>query len=216
MSIFRGHGIFGGHGIYGGHDPDLREYKTSPFIEAQLLNPASDIWKHGNIFLRLFPQHLYPCVGERTVRASDSTVPPRERARAKQELESLRKSIRKYFKRPGRPPGRPSKLTPVDRRRIRNEHSELCKMLRDHCKVEKDELVPHEDLNTMFHDQPFLRALFERFPLKTPPEKGAWPKFLQATSALGVSERCLHYLGLRYNVSHHTIHHVIWPERPRA
>jgi len=50
MSIFRGHGIFGGHGIYGGHDPDLREYKTAPFIEAQLLNPASDIWKPGNIF----------------------------------------------------------------------------------------------------------------------------------------------------------------------
>lgn len=216
MSIFRGHGIFGGHGIYGGHDPDLREYKTAPFIEAQLLNPASDIWKPGNIFLRLFPQHLYPCVGERMVRASDSTVLPTERARAQQELVSLRTSIRKYFKRTGRPGGRPSKITSVDRRRIPDEHSELCKLLRERCKVEKDELVPHEDLNTLFHDESFLQVLFGRFPLKTPPDKGAWPEFLKATSALGVSERCLHYLGLRYNVSHHTIHHVIWPERPRA
>jgi hypothetical protein len=208
--------IFGGHDIYGGHDPDLREYRTSPFIEQQLLNPVSDIWKPGNIFLRLFPQQLYPCVGERTVRACDSTLPPRERARAKKELESLRKSIRKYFKRTGRPGGRPSKLTPADRRQIPDEHSELCKMLREHCKVEKDELVLHEDLKALFSDQSFLQALFARFPMKGQPEKDAWPKFLKATSALGVSDRCLHYLGLRYDVSHHTIHRVIWPERSRT
>src|SRR5258706_13854156 len=124
--------VYGGHGIYGDSEPDLRGYRTPPFIEGELLDPANPLWQPGNIFLRLHPEYLYPCLGERIVRATDANATTEARKRAARELESLRKSIRMYFKRTGRPPGRPLKLTGIERENMPAEHEDFCHFIRDH------------------------------------------------------------------------------------
>jgi hypothetical protein len=98
MAPFRIPTIYGGPGIYGSDEPDPRNFRTHPAIEQQLLDPSSQIWAAGNIFLRLHPEYLYPCLGERIVHASDAQVALEVWIQAARELNSLRKSIRKYFK----------------------------------------------------------------------------------------------------------------------
>jgi len=211
-------GIYGGHGIFGhlpGQPLDLRQYKTHPAVEAQLLEPNNDIWRSGNLFLRLFPENLFPCVGARMVLSMDATAPPRRREQARKELAVLEKCIRKYFKRTGRPAGRPPKLTAADRTALPSEHTALSNLIRQHSGVMKDELVALETLNQLFHTQTFVADLFHSFPLKQTPPEAAWKKFLEETSGLGVSDRCLHYLSLRHGVSHHTIHRSIWPAKAK-
>src|SRR6266487_1934579 len=126
-------GIYDGPGIYSsvpGHPQDLKHYKTHPAIEAQLLDPANDIWGRGNLYLRLFPEQMYPCLGVRLVRAHDSTATLAERKQAKSELERLRKCIAKYFRPSTRPAGRPPKLTPHEREAMAAEHEALMQLIR--------------------------------------------------------------------------------------
>jgi hypothetical protein len=204
--------IYGGYGIYGDSEPDLRDYRTPPFIERELLDPANPLWQMGNIFLRLHPEYLYPCLGERTVRATDANATPEARKRAARELESLRKSIRGYFKRTGRPSGRPLKLTVIERENMPAEHDELCHFIRDHCAVDADAPVPHDVLNHLFRHLIFQKDLFKRFPLKRAIALPVWNRFLKETSPFALKKRALRYLALRYDVSHHTIHRAIWPD----
>jgi hypothetical protein len=208
--------IYGAHGIYGDSEPDLRDYRTPPFIEGELLDPGNPLWQPGNIFLRLHPEYLYPCLGERIVRAADAHATPEARKRAARELESLRKSIRTYFKRTGRRPGRPLKLTVFERENMPAEHDELCHFIRDHCTVDADAPVPHDVLNRLFRHLAFQKDLFKRFPLKRAIALPVWNRFLKETSPLALKKRALHYLALRYDVSHHTIHRAIWPDRPSS
>jgi len=206
-------GIYGGHGIYGDGEPDLRDYRTPPFIEEQLLDPANRLWQPGNIFLRLHREYLYPCLGERIIRAADANATLEARKQAARELDSLRKSIRKYFKRTRRPPGRPLKLTVTERENMSDEHDQLCRFLR-HCEIDAHAPIPHDVLNRLFRNPTFQEQLFARFPLKRASEPKVWNRFLRKTSSLALAKRALHYLALRYNVSHHTIHHAIWAELP--
>jgi hypothetical protein len=69
--------IYGGYGVYGDSEPDLRDYRTPPFIERELLDPANPLWQPGNIFLRLHSEYLYPCLGERI--AAQPTQMPLQR-----------------------------------------------------------------------------------------------------------------------------------------
>lgn len=213
MGPFRGSGIYGGYGIYGSSEPDLRDYRTHPIIEQQLLNPSSQIWEPGNIFLRPHPEYLYPCLGKRIVRASDSTLDDDVRKQAAHEVESLRRSIRTYFQRTRRRPGRPSKLTPTERDRMAEEHTRLSEFIRALCAVDAEVHVPHEELNRLFQKPMFRSELFSQFPLKRPCEPPLWDQFLADTATRGVGERALRYLALRYHVSHYTIHRAIWPDR---
>ena len=211
---FRGSGLYGGHGIYGDDTSDLRDYRTHPVIEQQLLNPSSQIWEPGNIFLRLHPEYLYPCLGERTVRALDRKLPPDDRKRAAGELRSLQNSIKKYFRPPRRSPGRPQKLTPADRDQMAAEHTRLSKFIRERCATDPDAQVPHGELNYLFRDPAFQRQLFKAYPFKQAREPRLWNRFLKDAAALGVGHRAIRYLALRYGVSRHTIHRAIWPARP--
>jgi len=213
MGPFRGPGIYGGYGIYGRSEPDLRDYRTHPIIEQQLLNPSSQIWEPGNIFLRLHPEYLYPCLGERVVRASDVTVAPQVRAGAVRELLSLRKSIRRYYMRTGRRPGRPSKLTAIEREGMAAEHTRLYTFIRQRCAVDVDARPAREELNRLFRDPEFQRDLFSEFPLKQSRPPQAWKQFLKNAASLALSKRSLHFLALRYGVQPDTIHRAIWPER---
>ena len=216
MGPFRIPTIYGGHGIYGGDEPDPRHFRTHPAIEQQLLDPSSQIWAADNMFLRLRPEYLYPCLGERIIRASDAQVAPDLRNQAARELDSLRKSIRNYFKRTRRPPGRPSKLTTIDREGMAHEHDRLCSFIRDRCPIDPEARVPHDELNRLFRNPVFQNELLSQFPLKQRREPLSWNQFLEETTSLGISERALRFLGLRYGVSHHTIHRAIWPDRPHA
>lgn len=206
--------IYGGWGIYGDDDPDLQDYRTPSFVEQELLDPANQIWTVGNIFLRLHPQYLYPCLGERIVRAADANGSPEARKQAARELESLRKSIREYFKRTRRPPGRPRKFTPAQQDDVAAEHTALIKFVRERCAIDVGALGPQEALNRLFRDPAFQKELFSQFPLKQPCEPRVWKQFLKETSSLALADRALHFLGLRYGASPHTIHRAIWPGRP--
>lgn len=206
--------VYGGHGVYGDREPDLRDYRTPPAIEQQLLDPSSQIWEPGNIFLRLHPEYLYPCLGERVVRASDPAVDNQLRKQAAREVESLRRSIRTYFRRPPRRPGRPSKLTPAEREGMADEHTRLSKFIREKCGFEADVRVPREELNRLFQQPLFQSELFSQFPLKKRHETPVWDEFLADTTSFTISERALHYLALRYDVSHYTIHRAIWSDSP--
>jgi hypothetical protein len=208
--------VYGGYGIYGDGEPDLRDYRTPPFIEQELLDAANNLWQPGNLFLRLHPQYLYPCIGERIVRAADANATPEERKRAATELERLRRSIRTYFKRTGRPPGRPLKLTLIERENMPGEHAKLCRFLHDRCAIDADAPVPHAILNRLFRDPIFQKELFAQFPFKRASTPILWNRFLKKTSRLALTKRVLHYLGLRYNVSHHTIHRAIWADHHPA
>jgi len=212
-------GIYGGHGIFGhlpGHPQDLKQYKTHPAVEAQLLDPNNAIWRSGNLFLRLFPENLFPCVGARMVLSMDAAASPRRREQARKELAGLERCIRKYFKRTGRPAGRPPKLNAADRAALPSEHVKLSKLIRQHSGVMKDELADVDTLNQLFHTETFVSDLFRDFPLRQTAPEAAWKKFLEETSTLGVSDRCLHYLSLRHGVSHHTIHRSIWPTKAKT
>lgn len=211
--ISGGSGIYGGRGIYGDGDPHLRDYRTPPFIEQELLDPANHIWASGNIFLRLHPEYLYPCLGERIVRASDAHASPEAREQSVRELGSLRKSVRNYFKRTRRPPGRPHKLTPAERDNMAAEHTKLCKFVRERASPDSDASVPHEALNRLFRDPAFQKELFSQFPLKQACDRRIWNRFLKETSPLSCADRALRFLGLRYDVSRHSIHRAIWPPR---
>ncbi len=206
--------IYGGWGIYGDGDPDLQDYRTPPFVEQELLDPANPIWTPGNIFLRLHPEYLYPCLGERIVRAADANGSPEARKQAVRELELLRKSIRKYFKRTRRPPGRPHKLTPAEQDNMAAEHTALCKFVRERCAIDVGAPVPQQALNQLFRDPAFQKELFSHFPFKQAYEPRVWNRFLKEASPLALAERALRFLGLRYDVSHHTIRRAIWPGRP--
>lgn len=203
-------GIYDGPGIYSsapGQPQDLKHYKTHPALEAQLLDPANDIWGRGNLYLRLFPEQMYPGLGARMVRAYDSTATPAERRQARVELERLRKSITRYFRRSTRPAGRPPKLTPHERQAMAAEHEALMQFIRR--RSGQDQTGP-ERLNELFSDQTFLREIFKDFPLKRSDDPRDWARFLKNTVSMAASERSLRYLGLRYGVSGHTIHHAIW------
>jgi hypothetical protein len=214
MSPFRGSSIYGGYGIYGAREPDPRDYRTHPIIERQLLDPVDLIWTPGNIFLRLHPEYLYPCLGERIVCISDVQVARAARKKAARELESLRRSIRKYFKRSHRPPGRPPTLTPVERRNMASEHTTLSTLIRSRCSTSTDARIPHAELNRLFRDVTFQKDLFAQFPLRHPSALRSWNRFLTKTASMGISSRALRILGLRYGVSHHTIHRAIWTKPP--
>lgn len=204
--------VYGGYGIDGDGEPDFRDYRTPPFIEEELLDPANQLWQPGNLFLRLHPEYLYPCLGERIVRAADANATSEARKRAARELERLKRSLRTYFKRTGRPPGRPSKLAVIERENMPGEHTELCRFLRDRCAIDADAPVPRAILNRLFGDPAFQKELFARFPLKRASTPKVWNRFLRETSSLALTKRVLRYLGLRYNVSHHTIHRAIWAD----
>lgn len=208
--------VYGSYGIYGDGEPDFRDYRTPPFIEEELLDPANQLWQPGNLFLRLHPEYLYPCLGERIVRAADVNATPEARKQAARELESLRKSIRTYFKRTGRPPGRPLKLTAIERENMPGEHAELCRFIRDRCAIDADAPVPRATLNRLFQEPIFQKELFDRFPFKRASTRKVWNRFLKETSPLALAKRVLRYLGLRYNVSHHTIHSAIWADHPTS
>jgi hypothetical protein len=204
--------VYGGYGIYGDGEPDLRDYRTPPFIEEELLDPANQLWQPGNLFLRLHPEYLYPCLGERIVRAADANATSEARKRAARELERLRRSIRTYFKRTGRPPGRPPKLTVIERESMPGEHAALYRFIRDRCAIDTDAPVPRAILNRLFQDPIFQKELFAQFPFKRASTRKVWNRFLRETSPLALTKRVLRYLGLRYNVSHHTIHSAIWAD----
>jgi hypothetical protein len=206
--------VFGGYGIYGDGQPDLRDYRTPPLIEEELLDPANQLWQPGNLFLRLHPEYLYPILGERIVRAADGHATPEARKRAAGELKRLRRSIRTYFKLTGRPPGPPLKLTVIERENMPGEHAELCRFLRDRCGIDANAPVPRARLNRLFRDPIPQKELFARFPFKRASTRKVWNRFLKETSPLPLNKRALRYLGLRYNVSHHTVHHVIWAKHP--
>lgn len=206
--------VYGGYGIYGDGEPDFRGYRTPPFIEEELLDPANQLWQPGNLFLRLHPEYLYRCLGERIVRAADANATPEARKRAAGEIERLRRSIRTYFKRTGRPPGRPLKLTVIERENMPGEHAALCRFLHDRCAIGADAPVPRTMLNRLFRDPISQKELFARFPFKRASTPKVWNRFLKETSPLALYKRVLRYLGLRYNVSHHTIHRAIWAKHP--
>jgi hypothetical protein len=209
-------GIYDGPGIYSsvlGQPQDLKHYKTHPALEAQLLDPANDIWGRGNLFLRLFPEQMYPCLGARLVQAHDSTATLAERRQAKSELEGLRKCIARYFRRSTRPAGRPPKLTPRERQGMAAEHEALMQLIR---RLSGQDQTEPERLNGLFSDPTFLREIFREFPQKRGDDPTGWTQFLKDTAFMSASERSLRYLGRRYGVSGHTIHHAIWdkPGRP--
>ncbi len=197
-------GIYDGPGIYSsvpGQALDLKHYKTHPALEAQLLDPTNDIWGRGNLYLRLFPEQMYPCLGARMVRANDSMATLTERRRAKGELEGLRKCIARYFRRSTRPAGRPPKLTPHEREAMAAEHEALMQLIR---RLSGQDQPEPERLNMLFSDPNFLRELFQDFPLKRGDDPTAWTRFLKDTVSMSGSDRSLRYLGLRYRVSPYT------------
>jgi len=205
---------YGGYGIYGNVEPDLRDYRTPPFIEEELLDPTNQVWQPGNPFLRLHPEYLYPCLGERIVRATDANATPEARRRAARELDQLRRSIRTYFKRTRRPPGRPIKLTIIERENMPAEHAELCRFLRDRCAAAGDAPVPRAVLTQLFRGPLFQKELFARSRFKRAITPKIWNRFLRETAALPLSKRVLRYLALCYDVSPHTIHGAIWAKHP--
>src|SRR5436309_2807326 len=174
-------GIFDGPGIYSyvpGQPQDLKHYKTHPALEAQLLDPANDIWARGNPYLRLFPEQMYPCLGARLVRAHDSTVTLAERKQAKSELERLRKCIARYFRRSTRPAGRPPKLTLRERLAMAAEHEALMQLIR---RLSGQDQTEPERLDGLFSDPTFLREIFRDFHLKRGNNPTAWTQFLKDT-----------------------------------
>jgi len=84
---------------------------------AELLNPESDIWKPGNLYLRLFPRELELLIADLSLQAVDGRLSHTEREYAKTSLTQLRKRMARYFRATGRAAGRPPKLTPAHERK---------------------------------------------------------------------------------------------------
>lgn len=193
--------------------PDLRQYQTHPVIEAQLLDPGSEIWRPGSMFLRIFPEHLFPCVGARMVRAANPSVPKEERDTAKRELAQLERSIRRFFRAPTRSTGRPTKLTPIQRENMKMEYYDLMGFIGSFSKRERP---TQAELSRLFRDPDFLAQLLLKSPTRRAKDPQFWSRFLRNTARLPLSERCVHYLALRYNVESSTIQHAIWPRTKPA
>lgn len=194
-------------------EPDLRQYRTHPVIEAQLLDPGSELWRPGNIFLRLFPEHLFPCVGARMVRAADSSISKEERGTAKSELAQLQHSIQRFFKTPTRPAGRPAKLTPIQRDNMKNEYYDLMGFIGSFSKRERP---TQAELNRLFRHPHFLEQLLLKSPTRKARDSQLWSGFLREIVRLPLSDRCVHYLALRYGVDSSTIQQAIWPRKKPA
>ncbi len=116
----------------------------------------------GNILLRIFPEHLFPCVGARMVRAADASVSKEERDTAKRELAQLERSIKRFF------------------------------------------------------DPDFLAQLLLKSSTRRAKDPQLWSGFLRKTARLPLSDRCVHYLALRYDVESSAIQHAIWPRTKPA
>jgi hypothetical protein len=104
----------------------------------------------------------------------------------------------------------------IERENMAAEHAELCGFIRTHCAVDADEPVLQDVLNRLFREPIFQNDLFARFPFKRASGPEVWIRFLKETSSLALANRAHYYLGLRYDVSHHTIHRAIWPDRPSS
>jgi hypothetical protein len=87
------------------------------------------------------------------------------------------------------------------------EHEALMQLIR---RLSGQDQTEPERLNGLFSDPTFLREIFRDFPLKRGDDPTVWTKFLKDTASVPAAERSLRYLGLRYGVSWHTIHHTIW------
>jgi len=92
------------------------------------------------------------------------------------------------------------------------EHEAVMQLIR---RLSGQDQTEPERLNGLFSDPTFLRELFREFPLKRVDDPTVWTQFLKDTVSLATSERVLRYLGLRYGVSRHTIHHAIWDKPVR-
>lgn len=198
------------HDLYD-HDPFTgrreRHARPHPLMQAQLLDPTSWMWQRGDIYLRLFPDELRYCLGERLLRMYDATLPQSARSQARIELRKLRESTSRYFKRTARPVGRPPKLTQKQREEMSAEHDRLRNLVR---KVVGEKSPAQETLNHLFRDREFLKALFEAFPRQVVADPAAWNQFLRESATLPLAERCVHYLAYQYGVSPDTIRDAVW------
>ncbi len=186
--------------------------RLHPITESQLLDPKSNIWQRGNLYIRLFPEELRLCLGERLLRRYDRQLPVSTRTQAQRELKTLQKSMRRYFGRSGRPVGRPRKLTLQEAERMSDEHEKLKELIREHAGTE--ESLTQALLNQLFMNPEFLRALFEQFPSKLTRSRSEWEQWVQKFADLPFSERCLHYLAFQYCVSPETVKKAIWGKAP--
>jgi hypothetical protein len=205
MYSFRGTNIFGG-ADFPISKPNL--IQTHPAVEARLLNAKDSIWNPENFYLWSFPQVLYPCVGERMVRAASPSLFQEQRDRAKKELAQLQRSIRKFFRASTRSPGRPPKLTPLQRQNMKNEYRQLLEFIGSFSKRERP--TPSE-LNRLFNDATFVERLLHVSPTKRAISRRQWSAFLRRSRELPLSDRCVGYLAFRYGAESSTIQHAIWP-----
>ncbi|MFQ5932677.1 MAG: hypothetical protein ACE5MM_09725 [Nitrospiraceae bacterium] len=184
-----------------------RDTRPHPVMEMHLLDPTGSIWQRGNIYLRLFPDELRYCLGDRLLRMYDATLPQNVRAQARSELQQLRRSVRRYFRYTARPPGRPPKLTAKQREDMSAEQDRLRNFIRQ---IAGEHSPSHKTLDRLVRDPEFLAQLFQAFPCLADAKRMAWAQFLRASTHLPLSERCLHYLAYRYGVSVDTIRSAIW------
>lgn len=210
MGIISRHRLFSGHAIFGG--PPSND-QLHPIAEAELCEPTSAIWRAGNLYIRLFPDELRRCLGERLLRMYDPSCSPEAQAQAKHELKTLRTSVRRYFRRSVRRAGRPPKLTRLEREQMSGEDDRLRRLIR---KWAGSKPPSPARLSQLFADPEFLKQLFELFPLNATTDPGAWPRFLQKTAGHPLAERCHAYLALRYGVGVATIRQAIWPREKTA
>jgi hypothetical protein len=199
LSIYRGHGIFGDEA------PSTRPH---PAMMAELLNPESDIWKPGDLYLRLFPRELELLIADLSFQAVDGRLSHTEREYAKTSFTQLRQRMAPYFRATGRAAGRPPKLTPGAREKMSQEHDRLQRLIRDVTGIDSPSSFV---LHRLFETREFQVILFGQFPRRAPGSDEAWTEFLRSTVGLPLSARCLRYLAFQYDVSIHTIQVAIWP-----
>jgi hypothetical protein len=202
---------FGSYTILGDRDTPISNphlIQTHPAVEARLLDPTDPIWNPTNFYLWSFPQVLYACVGERMVRAANSSLSPAEREQATTELAQLQRSIRRFFKRSTLSAGRPPKLTPLQRKSMNNEYRQLFTFIGSFSKRERP--TPAE-LDTLFKNPAFVARLLHVSPTKRATNPRQWSAFLRKSRGLPLSGRCVGYLAFRYGAEPSTIQHAIWP-----